>query len=76
MFGQEAKDVREEGEDTEDEATIGTPTKSQGTAFSSAVEADQNGLKLNGNALKPGTGGSKKENSAVAAAEEDEKKEA
>ena len=53
LFGEAAKDVREEGEDTEDEAAIQSPAKNQDAAFSSAVEANQreNGLKLNGSVL-------------------------
>ena len=53
LFGEEAKDVREEGEDTEDEAVIQSPAKNHDATFSGAVEANQseNGLKPNGSAF-------------------------
>ena len=78
MFGKEAKDVREEGEDTEDEATMESPATSQDAAFSSAVEANQyeNGLKLNGSALRPENGGPTLENGLKAGVKEGAKKEA
>ena len=63
LFGEDAKDVREEGEDTEDEAAVQNLTKNPDAAFSSAVEANrgENALKLNGSALSAENGRVKEE---------------